>query len=99
MAAEQGDEEAQYNLGLMYADGRGVRQDYVEAYAWISTAAVEGGGGGPLEMGPYVILPALRKEMTRYQRNSAVELSRKQFRRIEEFGYADRVGKTEAPAS
>jgi hypothetical protein len=26
--AEQGDADAQYNLGLMFADGRGVPQDY-----------------------------------------------------------------------
>jgi TPR repeat protein len=28
-AADQGDAAAQYNLGLMYADRRGVAQDYV----------------------------------------------------------------------
>ena len=29
--AEQGDAAAQYNLGMLYADGRGVPQDHVEA--------------------------------------------------------------------
>ena len=35
-AAEQGDGDAQFNLGLMYAKGKGVPQDYVEAYKWYS---------------------------------------------------------------
>ena len=29
--AEQGDAAAQYNLGMLYADGRGVPQNHVEA--------------------------------------------------------------------
>ena len=33
---------AQYNLGLMYANGRGAPQDYAEAYAWFSVAAASG---------------------------------------------------------
>ena len=32
--AEQGDAEAQYNLGLMSANGGGVPQDDVEAVRW-----------------------------------------------------------------
>ena len=30
--AEQGIAEAQYNLGLMYAKGQGVEQDFMEAF-------------------------------------------------------------------
>ena len=41
-AAEQGDAAAQYNLGLMYANGRGVPQDYVEAHKWLNLAATQG---------------------------------------------------------
>ncbi len=37
-AAEQGHAKAQYNLGFMYAKGRGVTQDYVQAYMWIDLA-------------------------------------------------------------
>ena len=33
-AAEQNDGRAQYNLGVMYANGLGVEKDYVQAYAW-----------------------------------------------------------------
>jgi TPR repeat protein len=37
--AAQGDAEAQYSLGLMYQNGEGVPQDYVQAYKWFSLAA------------------------------------------------------------
>ena len=36
LAAEQGDVAAQYNLGLMYATGAGVPQNYQRAYMWFS---------------------------------------------------------------
>jgi len=32
--ANAGDAEAQFNLALMYGNGQGVPQDYVEAMAW-----------------------------------------------------------------
>ena len=41
-AADQGDASAQFNLGLMYATGRGVPQDAVEAVAWWFKAATKG---------------------------------------------------------
>ena len=37
--AEQGDEYAQYNLGLMYYEGQGVPQDKKEAVKWWRLAA------------------------------------------------------------
>ena len=37
-AAEQGHAAAQHSLGLMYAKGRGVPRDYVEAYKWFNLA-------------------------------------------------------------
>lgn len=40
--AMKGDHDAQYGLGLVYAEGRGVEQDEVEAYAWLSVAALDG---------------------------------------------------------
>ncbi len=40
--AEQGFAEAQHNLGVMYGQGRGVQQDYVQAHMWISLAAAQG---------------------------------------------------------
>ena len=41
-AAEQGDNTAQYNLGLMFENGRGVAQDVNGAVAWYRKAAAGG---------------------------------------------------------
>lgn len=38
-AAEQGDPFAQASLALLFRFGKGVAQDYVEAYKWFSLAA------------------------------------------------------------
>ena len=40
--AEQGDAEAQYNLGVSYYNGEGVAQDYAEAVKWWRKAAEQG---------------------------------------------------------
>jgi len=37
-AAEQGDAQAQFNLGLMYVNGKGVRQNYKIAKEWVGKA-------------------------------------------------------------
>ena len=37
--AEQGDVFGRFSLGSMYADGRGVKQDYIQAYMWLTLAA------------------------------------------------------------
>ena len=37
--ADQGFADAQYNLGIMYAKGEGVPQDYVQAHKWWNLAA------------------------------------------------------------
>ena len=41
--AEQGDADAQYNLGLMYYRGDGATQNYAEAVRWYRLAAEQGG--------------------------------------------------------
>ena len=41
-AAGQGYAKAQFNLGLMYYNGRGVRQDYTKAVQWYRKAAEQG---------------------------------------------------------
>ena len=41
-AAEQGNKQAQYNLGVCYESGRGVPQDYSEAVKWYRKAAEQG---------------------------------------------------------
>ena len=40
--ANQGDKEAQFNLGLMYAEGRGVNEDEKKAVKWFTLAAEQG---------------------------------------------------------
>lgn len=40
--AKEGNADAQNNLGLMYATGRGVQQDYTEAAKWYRMAAKKG---------------------------------------------------------
>ena len=40
--AEQGDAQAQYNLGIMYDNGQGVPQDDAEAVKWYRKAAEQG---------------------------------------------------------
>ena len=38
-AANQGEAEAQHNLGVMYYEGQGVRQDYYKSVEWYTKAA------------------------------------------------------------
>jgi TPR repeat protein len=40
--AEQGDAEAQNNLGLSYVSGQGMAQDYQQAVAWFRKATDQG---------------------------------------------------------
>ncbi len=40
--AEQGFALSQFNLGLMYAKGQGVAQNYIQAYMWETLAAAQG---------------------------------------------------------
>jgi hypothetical protein len=41
-AANNGNVQAQHNLGNMYILGEGVAQDYVRAYMWLNIAAANG---------------------------------------------------------
>lgn len=49
--AEQGDARAQVNLGYMYAQGRGVSQDYTETLRWFRQAAEQGHAEGQTRLG------------------------------------------------
>lgn len=40
--AQRGDAGAQYKLGVLYANGRGAPQDFVEAYKWLNIAGAAG---------------------------------------------------------
>jgi hypothetical protein len=41
-AAEQGNPNAQHNLGMMYLEGVGVQKDEIEALAWYNVCAASG---------------------------------------------------------
>ena len=41
-AAAKNNAYSQYNLGVMYNNGRGVKQDYAEAVRWYKLAAAQG---------------------------------------------------------
>lgn len=40
--AEQGNAVAQYKLGVMHANGRGVPRDFISAYKWLNIAGAQG---------------------------------------------------------
>ena len=50
-AADQGDADAQNNLGFRYAEGRGVPQDDAEAARWFRLAAEQGYADAQLNLG------------------------------------------------
>ena len=50
-AAEQGYAKAQFNLGLMYYNGQGVRQDYTQAVQWYRKAAEQGDAEAQYNLG------------------------------------------------
>ncbi|KGB92594.1 tetratricopeptide repeat protein [Burkholderia cepacia] len=51
LAAEQGDANAQNNLGLMYENGQGVRKDDAEAARWYRLAAAQGAATSLFRLG------------------------------------------------
>ena len=42
LAAEQGDQKAQYNLGVLYRRAQGITQDHGKALAWFLAAGEQG---------------------------------------------------------
>ena len=49
--SEYGDADAQFHLGLMYAQGDRVQQDYVEATKWFRKAATQGDADAQFNLG------------------------------------------------
>ncbi len=49
--AEQGQTNAQFSIGMMYAIAKGVRQDYVEAVKWFRKAAEQGDASAQNSLG------------------------------------------------
>ena len=50
-AAAQGNVAAQFNLGVMYENGQGVRQDYVQAVQWYRKASEQGDAQAQYNLG------------------------------------------------
>lgn len=51
LAADKGRAVAQFNVGLMFAAGRGVAQDYAEALKWFRLAAAQGNADAQYALG------------------------------------------------
>jgi hypothetical protein len=49
--AEKGSAAAEFNLGLLYYDGRGVAQDFTEAAQWFERSADQGYGKAQYNLG------------------------------------------------
>ena len=47
----QGNKNAQYNLGLMYANGEGTSQNYAKSIKWYKKAACNGDDGAQYNLG------------------------------------------------
>ncbi len=77
-AALQGDIQAQYNVGLMYAGGIGTPVDTVRAYAWYSLAASQGNTTASIARN------ALMPAMNWNDLNRAQALSVRLFREVEQ---------------
>jgi TPR repeat protein len=54
-AAKQGNRDAQYNTGLAYVRGEGVKKDYSEAYGWFELAAYQDDTGAQYNLGVMAI--------------------------------------------
>jgi TPR repeat protein len=50
-AADQSDAVSQFNLGMMYLNGKGVKQDYTEAIRWFTKATEQGYAPATLYIG------------------------------------------------
>ena len=70
-AAEQGNALAELHLGVMYAEGRGVPQDYVRAHMWFSLSAAQGEQRAvrTLEMAERLMTPAQIAEAQKLARD------------------------------
>ena len=54
--AMRGDANAQYNLGLIYKDGKGVSQDYRKAFYWFQEASKRGNTNAQYNLGLMYVL-------------------------------------------
>ncbi|MDO4698621.1 MAG: tetratricopeptide repeat protein [Pasteurellaceae bacterium] len=49
--AEQGEAKAQFNLGVMYKEGEGIKQDDYQAFKWFEKAAEQGEAPAQIALG------------------------------------------------
>ena len=54
--AKQGHAVAQYNLGLLYANGQGVPKDDAQARQWYEKAAVQGHADAQVNLGIFMMM-------------------------------------------
>ncbi|MBA4369259.1 MAG: hypothetical protein C0403_16655, partial [Desulfobacterium sp.] len=71
-AAEQGHDNAQYNLGIVYEKGKGVPQNMIEAYVWYSLASAQGHKDAIHNL--FVIEPKLTSKQIAESQKKAAEL-------------------------
>jgi TPR repeat protein len=70
LAAEQGDAEAQNNLGTMYHNGEGVLQDNKKAHMWYNIARANGEKNTPLTISKALPEDILAHDPGRYIRST-----------------------------
>lgn len=75
LGAEQGNADAQYNLGVMYENGQGVTRDYLRAHMWFNLAASE--SSGELARNANISLVTIAKRMTPAQIVQAQEMAKR----------------------
>jgi hypothetical protein len=77
LAADQGNAGAQYYLGLAYATGMGVQQDYVQALKWVELAREDmSQRRQELDQLSYDLIENLKKHMTPSQIEESHQLAR-----------------------
>jgi TPR repeat protein len=74
--AEQGDANAQSNLGVMYDNGTGAPKDLVQAHMWWNIAGAKGNEGAK------DFLALVQQEMTSEQYTNAMKLARELFAKL-----------------
>jgi len=79
-AAMQGQIDAQYGMGLVYAEGRGVEADAIEAYAWLSVAMLQGDSEAE------ILRDAVMQAMTNHEINQGAARAAVLIQQIESSG-------------
>ncbi len=100
-AAEQGDAEAQFSLGVCYFGGLGVEQSYIEAVKWYRKAAEQGDAGAQISLGwsyenGYGVEKSYTKAVKWYSKAAEQELAKSFTEAVEWLGKASEQGLPEA---